>query len=243
MNRLAIITLAGVLAAGLAAGAAEESGPESTITATGTAEVKGLPDTAEVDLAVVTQGFSADSAVRDNRRRVGDVLRRLEEHGVRSKDAQLGAPQVYPQLDQSFSDVGEREISGYLACGKVRVKVRRLDRIGRVIDEATGAGARLDGDITYAISDASSRMAEARRKAVQDARRKAEEDAKAAGMELGEVLQIRDEKPGGSESHDSYGQSASPKEQKFRVKVAVTFAAGKPTRGVETKSPPSEKNR
>src|SRR5579871_4316875 len=99
MKRWAIVTVVGVLAAG-APGASEESA--RTITATGTAQVKGTPDTAEVTLEVTTHGFSADSAVRDNKRAIEGVLRRLAEHGVSAKEARLSAPQVYPEFDNSF---------------------------------------------------------------------------------------------------------------------------------------------
>jgi uncharacterized protein YggE len=239
MKKVAIIALVGVLGVGAlaAAGAAEDAAGVRTITATGTGDVKGTPDSAEVTLKVVTEAVTADSALRDNRRVIESLVRRLADHGVSPKEVQPATPQVAPQYDESFSDVGERELSGYRVTSKVRVTVRRLDRLGRVIDDAAGAGAKLVGDVTYSVGDAPSLVAEAGRKALADARRKAKEYANAAGMELGEVLHIEDQKPAEGESRDTYGKSTSPDERDFRAKVTVTFAA-KQSRSLETIKPP-----
>jgi uncharacterized protein YggE len=70
--------------------------------------------------------------------------------------------------------------------------------------------------------------------ALADARRKAEEYAKAAGMELGEVVQIKEQKPDGGESRDSSQKSSATDEQDFRASVSVTYAAGPPSRGEKT---------
>ncbi len=241
MKSLAVITLLAAFSVGAAA--APETAPDHTITATGTAKVKATPDTAEVTLQVVSQGVTADAALRENRAAITNLLRCLAEHGVSPKDAQPSTPRIYPQYDPPFSDVGSPELAGYQACTEVRVTVRRLDRLGRVIDDAAGAGAGLVGKPEYSVTDENALKAEARRKALADARRKAEQDARAAGMKLGEVLRIKDEKPSDSDSGDSYGKTTAPEKQEFRARVVVTYAAGKPSREVETKPPPSDKKR
>jgi uncharacterized protein YggE len=244
MKKLALIALVAGFSVGMAAAAAAaEDAANSHITATGTGEVKATPDTAEVDLEVTTQAVTAASALRDNRTAIDSLLRRLAQHGVSARQARLSSPRVTPEFDESFSDVGQPEVSGYRVSTQVRVKVRRLDRLGRVIDDAASVRARLVGDVNYSLSDGPSLMAEAQRKALADARRKAEAYARAAGMELGEVVQIKDEQPAGSESGYSDGKASAPDEQSFRATVAVTYAAGKPSRKIETKNPPSDRNR
>jgi uncharacterized protein YggE len=245
MKKLALIGLVAGFSVGLAAAtaAAEDAANSRTITATGTGEVKATPDTAEVNLEVTTQAVTAASALRDNRTAIDSLLRRLAEHGVSAREARLSAPRLTPEFDESFSDVGQPEVSGYRVSTQVHVKVRRLDRLGRVIDDAAAERARLVGDIAYSLGDAPSLRAEAQRKALADARRKAEEYARAAGMEVGEVLQIKDEQPAGSGSGDSYGKASAPDEQVFRASVAVTYTAGKPSRKIETAPPPSDRDR
>ncbi|MBW2542354.1 MAG: SIMPL domain-containing protein, partial [Deltaproteobacteria bacterium] len=84
------------------------------------------------------------------------------------------------------------EIVGYAVSNRVSVKVRDLDTVSDVLDDAAEAGgdaARVSG-ISFAVDEPEQYESEARKAAVEDARKRAEELAALAGVKLGEVRSI-----------------------------------------------------
>src|SRR5205814_3631597 len=103
------------------------------------------------------------------------------------------------------------QIVGYRASNRVIIKVRDVTKVANVIDTLVGAGANEVGGINFIVTQASKALDEARAKAVADARRKAEIYAKAAGVTLGEAINITEE-----------GAAPPPV---FRSKMAAPMAA------------------
>jgi uncharacterized protein len=91
-----------------------------------------------------------------------------------------------------------------------------------VVDTLVGAGANDIGGIAFSVSNASKLLDGAREQAMADARRKAEIYAKAAGVALGEPLNISEE-----------GGSGPPV---FRSKMAPMAASAPVAQGEETLS-------
>jgi uncharacterized protein YggE len=208
------------------------------ITVVGNGETTASPDTAEVRLRVETQAYSAVSALRDNASAVASLRRRLGERGVARKDVQVVNSGVVPQLSQIADPPARPEVSSYLGRSQVRVTVRRLDRLGEVLDDAAAEGAELAKDINYSVADPAPYLAQARRKALADARRRAENYARDAGMELGQILNIEEQKPEkGGKPADETQEGEPEAEQIFRDSVAVTYALHPKTPGrkLETK--------
>ena len=71
--------------------------------------------------------------------------------------------------------------------------MRDVTKVAGVIDVLVGAGANEIGGIHFVVTQASRLLDDIREKAVADARRKAEIYAKAAGVTLGEPLNISEE--------------------------------------------------
>jgi hypothetical protein len=158
---------------------------ERTVTVSGTATISSDPDEATVTLGVVTNALTAEAAMRDNAKRMQDVIAAIRRAGVAADDVATAWVNLYPRYD----DAG-LTIVGYTAENQVNATVRDMDSIGEVIDAAIAAGANLSSGISFGLSDESQGVEAALADAVADARSKAEALAAATGAQLGVVVQV-----------------------------------------------------
>jgi len=158
---------------------------ERTVTVSGTATISSDPDEATVTLGVVTNALTAEAAMRDNAKRMEDVIAAIRRAGVAADDVATAWVNLYPRYD----DAGVT-IVGYTAENQVNATVRDMDSIGEVIDAAIAAGANLSSGISFGLSDESQGVEAALADAVADARSKAEALAAATGAQLGVVVQV-----------------------------------------------------
>lgn len=209
-----------------------ESPTDLGITVTGTGEAAAPPDMATVDLGIEV----AASSVADARERAAQAAARLiasvKANGVADRDIQTRAIAVQPQYDYSRS--GPPVITGYTVQNVLTVRVRDLDRLGRVIDDAlaaAGDAARLNS-LQLGFSKQDDLLETARKNAVTDARRRAETFAAAAGVRVGDVLAITEiaaagPVPLGLPAGRSAADTATPVEvgeSTVTVTVSVRFA-------------------
>lgn len=158
---------------------------DRTVTVSGTATISSNPDEATVTLGVVTNAQTAEAAMRDNAKRMEDVIAAVRRSGVAADDVATAWVNLYPRYD----DAGIT-IVGYTAENQVNATVRDMDSIGEVIDAAIDAGANLSSGIAFGLSDDSQGVEAALADAVADARSKAEALAAATGAQLGVVVQV-----------------------------------------------------
>ena len=95
---------------------------------------------------------------------------------------------------------GSEELVGYRVRNNVTAKIRDLDTIGAVIDDAILAGGdatRFD-DLRFTVEDTSEVMEDLREAAVMDAMDKAQRMADTAGVTLGSLAYIADARGAGS---------------------------------------------
>lgn len=85
----------------------------------------------------------------------------------------------------------------YRVSNTVEVAVRALDRVGPVIDAAMAAGANNVWGVAFGIEETEAIAAKAREEAMADARRRAAALAGLGGVELGQVISIREDFSGG----------------------------------------------
>lgn len=154
-------------------------------------EATVAPDMAVVSLAVTGDGKELAATRDDVNRRSSAVLAKIRELGI--AEADINAPDVgiHPQYDYRK---GQR-LTGYRVVRQMAVKVRDLDRLGRVLDGVVAAGANEVQGAQMTASDPSTAEHEALRAAVAAARAKAEAMSDAAGVKLGAVQRI-EEDPG-----------------------------------------------
>ena len=192
--------------------AAEDQQP--AISVIGEANVSVAPDLAQVEGGVTSEAKTAREASEANNAAMGKVLLALKGAGIDEKDYQTSRLSLQPQYAPAQPNRNTPQIVGYRASNRVTIKVRDVTKIANVIDTLVTAGANEIGGINFIVTQASKALDEARTKAVADARRKAEIYAKAAGVTLGEPLNISEE-----------GAAPPPV---FRTKMAAPMATNAP---------------
>ncbi len=168
------------------------SAAEPSITVTGSGKVSAKPDMAQVQLGVTTQAPTAAKALEDNDAAMEKLFAGLAEKGIDRKDVQTSSFRVGPVYTLGPQRQQTNEVTGYEVSNVVTVKVRKLDTLGEVLEEAVSEGANRVQGVSFTVAEPEPLLDQARRKAVADARRKAELYAKEAGVSVGRVLQIQE---------------------------------------------------
>lgn len=85
---------------------------------------------------------------------------------------------------------GTPRIIGYDARNSLQIRVRRLERMGRIMDTLVAEGAnQIDGP-SFTVDEQSAALDEARTQAMANARARAELYAPAAGLKIARILSI-----------------------------------------------------
>jgi uncharacterized protein YggE len=231
------VALAGVLFSAAACGdettTIQEPDPaERGITVAGQGSVTAEPDTAMLTLGVSTQASTVAEA-RDRAATALDaMIASIRANGVDEKDIQTQNLSIYPEFDY---DDGTTTLRGYRVTNQVSVKVREIDNTSKVVDDAVAAGGddtQIQG-ITFTIDDPAVLKDQAREAAVRDARARADTLARAAGVGIGDPLQITESDiisgpiPIGARAEGAAADVATPIEPgelEVIVNVTVTWA-------------------
>lgn len=158
------------------------------VTAVGTAEIRVAPDRAVVSLAVVTRGRSAAAAARGNAERMSALLAALRRQSV--ADSSIVTSGFAVALDEPYDEPARREPAQYTARNGVQVTVSDLSAVGALLDTALAAGATAIEDIVFRSSREPAARDSALALAVRNARADAQMVARAAGHDLGSLLEI-----------------------------------------------------
>ena len=160
----------------------------ATLTVQGTGIVVVDADRATISVGVRETSRTVNAAMTRVNARMESIVDALLEMGVDPADIATRAVEIYANYDY---DEGER-LLGYTAGNTVTVQIYDVDNAGATIDAAIGAGANsLDG-VEFFASDTSEARKQALVLAVESAREKAELLAGAAGLPLGEIIEIRE---------------------------------------------------
>lgn len=167
----------------------EELVPVLSVQGAGEARVE--PDEATVRLGVMAQAKTAREAQEQVSRTANAILEAVRRLGVQPQQVQTSELFLGPIYGQDRPEVqAEPRITGYQASNVVSIRLEKLDQVGPVIDAGLGAGAnRLDGVVFGLRNDATAR-AQALSAAVTAARAKAQTLASAAGVRLGELVEV-----------------------------------------------------
>ncbi len=160
-----------------------------SITVIGQGRATAKPDIAMATIGVEVVGKSLEEVSDRNNAKMEALVRGLKGSGIADKDIQTVAYSVAPERKYN-RDTGSGEISSYRVVNQVRVKLRDLKKIGPTLDRVVKDGANTVQGLSFEAEDPTQIRARASAAAIVAARSKAEEMAKAAGVKLGEVLQI-----------------------------------------------------
>jgi uncharacterized protein YggE len=173
---------------------AQTDSSSSTISVSGSGEVKSKPDIATISIGVLTKGKNANEAVSSNSISTQKLLDTLRSSGVAEKDIQTSSINVYPTY--KFND-NESTITGYQANNQITATIRKVSDVGRIIDSVSLTGNYTISGISFSIDDTDPLEADALGQAVLDARRKADIVAKAANVSITGVKAINVDAYGG----------------------------------------------
>jgi uncharacterized protein len=161
----------------------------NTISVTGTATVKGTPDTVSFQIGMETVNVNAATALSMNNARVMALEDALMKNGVTKKEMQTSG------LDISANTNNMGTVTGFTVDDDLNITMHDLSKAGSAIEAAAkagGNGVELNG-ITFSISNDSKLLAQARANAMRNAHTEASNIASAGGTKLTGIVKVVDQ--------------------------------------------------
>ncbi len=199
---IGVAAAAALVAWMLAAAAMAQSGPVAgpgvpVIAVSGNAEVAATPDRATVSLGAVVESKQAQDAQKQIGQIMQRVIKDIKAQGIpdeKIRTAGLSLQPVYSHpAPRTGQDPEAPRIVGYRAANTVRVHIDDLERVGGVIDAGIAAGANQLNGLTFDLRDDLKYRQKALQLGAQEARSKAEALAAALNLQVGEVIEVREE--------------------------------------------------
>ncbi len=164
-------------------------GEKNTVSATGIAETKIMPDEASVYLTVETLKDTADQSKNENTAISDRVMSALKNLDIKDSDIETMNYNIYPEYDWSS---GKQKLKGYKAVNSIKVKTTDFNLLGKIIDVGVNAGVNRIDNIQFELSTEREAMAkkEALEKASKDAKEKAEAIASGLNVKLGKLVSV-----------------------------------------------------
>jgi len=181
MVRISLLAIA--LAGWSAAALAQASPDHGTIIVRGTGAVEVVPDVADIVIGVRNEAQSPSEAIDSNSDAMKRVVDDARRAGIEPRDIQTSVLNL-----SQFRD--SKNVLKFAAVNTVRIRVRDLPRLGNVARTLVASGANEMRGIRFSTANPTPHLDRARQQAVDDARRRAEVLVKAAGRQLGEIVEI-----------------------------------------------------
>lgn len=181
-----------------AVSACQPTGPADTrhISVSGQGEVTAMPDTAEVVFGIEVRDRDLASARDQAEQVVNAALNEFTRIGIPANAIESTGIVTRPEYD--YHD-GRQEFRGYYVSRSLRVTVEDLERLGPLLDAATGKGITTTQPPQFSVTDPREKYRDALAAAGRDARANAERLAATFGTSVGRVLAI-----------DETGRGAAP---------------------------------
>lgn len=179
---LVIITIALV---GCAMAVSETAADEHVILATGTGNVIGTPDRAQVTFSVQTENIDVKRAQAENALRMARVQDALIAAGIPRDGLKTTGYNIYPVYEESKGLLSPK-IKTYQVTNSLTVTLHNVSRTGEVIDTAVANGINQATSIQFMLSDEQAQVlrTEALKEAVSRARSDADTVAAAMGTPI-----------------------------------------------------------
>ena len=175
------------------------------------AEVKVVPDRANIQISVQTRAATAAAAAAENAQKQKSVIDALRALKIDAKDISTAGYNVYPE--QRYEPNREPVVVGYNVTNTLVVELKSIDLVGRAIDAALANGANMINSLQFYASNTEGARQEAIAMAVRKARTDADAAARAAGGTITGLLEI------------SVGAYYAPPPRPMEVMVRATASA------------------
>ena len=166
-----------------------QSQESRSIHVTGSGLVTSEPDIATIYLGVSVEKATVEEAREAAASAMTAVIASLKANDIAESDIQTQNFSVYPQYD--YTDE-KRVLRGYSVNNTISAKVRELENLSDIVDDAIGAGGDIIvvNSIQFMIEDPTPLQAQARALAVKNAEAKAQTLAETSGVTLGKPITI-----------------------------------------------------
>ena len=154
------------------------------------------PDFVDFTIAVVTEKPTPTAAAAANSDTMRALLATLKELGIEAADTSTASFQVSQLFREETGANGQnskRVPHGYLASNTLTIRLRDMNKIGRLAGAMIEKGVNKFESIEFGIKDQVQREEELRIKALKQAAARAQAYAEALGVRLGRVLEISPE--------------------------------------------------
>ncbi len=201
-----------------------------TVSFTGEGKVKATPDTAKVEIGLITEGKDSISVQNENSSKMNAVIKFLKEQKISGEDIKTSAYSLSPKYEYNK---GKSTLIGYILNQALTVTVRDLNKIGEILDGAVSNGANQINSISLFVDKPEELKNKAREDAVKQAKEKASAASKIAGFRLGRVIGFNEntfgEPPMYYEAMGKGGGVVSsapqiePGSQEIKINVTLTY--------------------
>jgi uncharacterized protein YggE len=190
-NGLVLVLALGAAVSGQERGGTATGGASSVrVTVAGEARVESQPDTAVVQLAVITQNASASEAQAENASRTEAVVRAVRAAAGVGAEVKTSGYSLQPQY--AYKEGAPPTITSYIARNAVTLTTGELGRVGPVIDAAARAGANSVDSLSFTLRRDEEPRDRALAEATRDALRKARAVAAALGGRVARVVEVQE---------------------------------------------------
>ncbi len=204
-----------------------------TVSFTGEGTVKAIPDTAKVEVGLVTEGKDSISVQNENTSKMNAVIKFLKDQGIKDEDIKTSNYNLSPKYDYNK---GKSTLAGYIINQIVTITVRDLTKVGKVLDGSVSSGANEVNSVSLFVDKPEELKNKAREDAVKQAKEKALSTSKIAGFRLGRVVNFYENSVGespmyyesmamgkGGASNVSPLPQIEPGSQEIKISVTLTY--------------------
>jgi len=169
----------------------QEIETKNTITVSDVGEIYTKPDLGITSFSVKTEAKTVDKAMSENTEKMNGVIGSMKDLGIEDKDLKTTAFNIYPRYEYANSVLfpqNKRVLVGYEITQSLQVKMRDLEKIGDIIQEATNAGANQVGNLNFIVDKEDEFKEQARKEAINKVKVKAEKLAGQLGVDLVRII-------------------------------------------------------
>ncbi|MCX6813167.1 MAG: SIMPL domain-containing protein [Candidatus Azambacteria bacterium] len=197
---------------------------------TGEGKVKATPDTAKVEIGLITEGKDSISVQNENSSKMNAVIKFLKEQKISGEDIKTSAYNLSPKYEYNK---GKSTLVGYILNQSLTITIRDLNKIGGILDGAVSNGANQINSISLFVDKPEELKNKAREDAVKQAKEKASDAAKIAGFRLGRLVnfsenlfgepRIYSEALGMGGSATAPAPQIEPGTQEITIRITLTY--------------------
>ena len=167
------------------------SNQQAGIWVSGTGTVTVTPDLVNFNIGVHSQQNTVAAAQSEAVAAMTRIMDVLKANNIADKDIRTIQFSISPVYSYD-EKIMQSSIIGYSVDNVVNVKIRNLDNVGSIVDEAAEAGGdfTIINSISFAVDNPEQYYDQARNEAMNDAKAKAQQLADLGGITLGQAIYI-----------------------------------------------------